>query len=202
MCPHRGTLCNPLNWEMMSSMDRAPIWRRTGANLIDAALLGGLWWLARSRGWVRDGGRVARLLALPGDPLREQLRSPGQRLLGTATVDPRTGGRLAVWRTVAIVAAGAAAQELTRRLEPVTSDEQQRRRDAYVSEMTAIMARHPQPSPERDAERRSLEERHPAPSLLRAAAPPIAAGVLTTRLRRRLAPTVEVLAQRRSDHSP
>ena len=194
---------------MMVSMDhgpyaRAPAWRRSGANLIDAACLGGLWWLARSRGWVRDGGRAARLIAAPGDPLREQLRSPGQLLLGTYTVDRRTGGRVALWRTLAVIAAGAAGREITRRLEPASGDKDARERDAFVTEMQAIMARHPQASPERAAELRALDQRQHGvvPSMLRAIAPSLAVGLLTTRLRRRLAPTVEVLARRRRDHSP
>jgi hypothetical protein len=179
--------------------DRAPRWRRSGANLVDAALLGGLWWLARSRGLVRDGSRAARLLALPGDPLREQLRSPGQLLLGTLTVDRRTGRRVALWRTAAVLAAGAASEELTRRLRGPEAPERERDNEAYFAEMQAIMRRHPQASPEREAELQDLYGRHrrAMPSLPRLIAPSLAVSLVSSRLRRRLAPTVEVLARGR-----
>jgi hypothetical protein len=179
-----------------ASLAKAAAWRRTGATLIDAAVLGGLWWLVRSRGWVRDGGRAARLLALPGDPLREQLRSPGQLVLGTLTVDRRTGRRVAVWRTLGVIAAGAASEELTRRLRPAEDPAPERDNEAYFAEMQAIMRRHPQASPEREAELQDLYGRHrlAVPNLPRAILPGLAVGLLTSRLRRRLAPTVEVLA--------
>jgi hypothetical protein len=187
-----------------SLLQRAPRWRQTGAALVDMAWLGGLWWLARSRGWVRDGGRAAQLLGLPGDPLREQLRSPGQLVLGTLTVDRRTGRRVTLWRTLAVIAAGAASQELTRRLRPADSAEREHAQETYFAEIQAIMRRHPQASPERDAELQAAGERHrmDAPSLARSIVPGLAVGMLTARLRRRLAPTVEVLARPRADHNP
>jgi hypothetical protein len=164
------------------------------------AAVGGLWWLARGSGRLRDDGAVARVLAAPGDVLREQVRSPGQRLLGTRTVDRRTGRRLALWRTLVIVVTGAAGQELTRRLRSPETREQEREREAFVAEMRSITEHHPQASPERDAEREALFERPPPPqaNLWRAVAPPLAAGLATTLLRRRLARTVEVLAKRQS----
>ena len=185
-----------------AAFSKAPLWRRTGANLIDAGLLGGLWWLARSRGIVREGGTVARLMAVPGDILREQLRSPGQRLLGTRTVDRRTGRRLALWRTFAVMGAGVAGQALSRRLGPAETPEREREREAFSAEMEAIMRRHPQSSAERDAEREALFARYPSTNFARALAPGVISGLLTSRLRRRLAPTVEVLARGSADHSP
>ncbi len=177
--------------------ERAPRWRQTGAALVDMAWLGGLWWLARSRGWVREGGPLARVLAAPGDILREQLRSPGQRLLGTRTVDRRTGRRVALWRTLVLMGAGTAAQEAARRLAPVETPDGEREREAFREEMQAIMRRHPQASPQRDAERDALMARHPGPDFARTLAPVLLTGLLTTRLRRRLAPTVEILARGR-----
>ncbi len=182
-------------------MDRAkaPAWRRTGANLFDMAFFGALFWLARSRGLAREGTVVARLMAMPVEVLREQLRSPGQRLLGTRTVDRRTGRRLALWRTLALIGARAAGAELTRRLEPVRTPDLEREREAARAAISDVMRRHPQATPERAAELQAAHARHSAsmPSLPRTIAPSLAVGVIAIRLRRRLAPTVEVLAGER-----
>ena len=131
---------------------KAPAWRRTGANLVDMAVFGGLFWLARSRGIARAGTPVARLMSVPVEVLREQLRSPGQRLLGTITVDRRTGRRLALWRTALLIATRAGATELTRRLEPARTPDLDREREAAGAEISDIMRRHPQATPEREAE--------------------------------------------------
>jgi hypothetical protein len=173
---------------------KAPAWRRTGANLVDIAVFGGLFWLARSRGVARDGTVVARLMSLPIDVLREQLRSPGQRLLGTITVDRRTGGRLSLWRTLLLIAVRAGGAELTRRLEPVRTPDLEREREAAGAEISDIMRRHPQATPEREAELHAAYARHrlALPSLPRTVLPSLIAGVLNARLRRRLAPTIEV----------
>ena len=183
---------------------KATAWRRSGANLVDMAVFGGLFWLVRSRGLAREGSPVARLMSVPIEVLREQLRSPGQRLLGTVTVDRRTGGRLALWRTLVLVGTRAGATELTRRLEPVRTPDLEREREAANAEVADIMRRHPQATPAREAELQAAyaRHRHTTPSLPRMVAPSLVAGVLNSRLRRRLAPTVEILARSRSDHSP
>jgi hypothetical protein len=187
-------------------MDRAkaPGWRRTGANLVDMAVFGGLFWLARSRGRAREGSAAARLMGIPVEVLREQLRSPGQRLLGTRTVDRRTGTRVALWRTLALVGARAAGAELTRRLEPAPRPDLEAEREAVRAEISDIMRRHPQASPERQAELQAAHARHSRtmPSLPRMIVPSLVIGLATTRLRRHLAPTVEVLAPGRAPHSP
>ena len=110
--------------------------------------------------------------------LREQLRSPGQRLLGTITVDRRTGRRVALWRTLAVAGARAAAAELTRRLEPAQTPEREREREAANAEVAQIMRRHPQASPEREAELMAAYRRHSevTPSLPRVLAPSLVAG--------------------------
>jgi len=176
---------------------KAPTWRRTGANLFDMAFFGALFWAARSRGLAREGSVGARLIAIPLEVLREQLRSPGQRLLGTKTVDRRTGRRLALWRTLVVVGARAAGTEVARRLQPVQTPELDREREAAGREIADIMRRHPQASPERESELQAAyaRQRRIAPSLPRAIAPPLIAGLVTTRLHRRLAPTAEVLAR-------
>jgi hypothetical protein len=183
---------------------KPPVWRRAGANLIDMAFTGSVWWLARSRGWAREGAAGSRLMAIPGNLLREQVRSPGQWLFGTLTVDRRTGRRLALWRTIAVFGSRLAGAQITRRLEPARTPELEREREAARAEMGEIMRRHPQATPERDAELAAAHDRHRLilPSLPRAVAPSLVVGLLTTRLSRRLAPTVEILARERSDHSP
>jgi hypothetical protein len=189
------------------SYTRAPGWRRGAATLVDVAVLGGLWRLAERNGWLRDARRMGRLVAVPGDLLREQVRSPGQRLFGLRTVDRRTGRRVALWRTLVIAGQGIAGQELARRLRPeLASAEREREGEAFTAEMGAIMRRHPEASPERDAERRALfdryEQQFAPPNLLRAIGPALAVGLVNRRLRRRLAPTVEVLDRAREPHSP
>jgi hypothetical protein len=183
---------------------KPPAWRRAGANLTDMAFTGFAWWLARSRGWVREGAAGSRLMAIPGNLLREQVRSPGQWLFGTLTVDRRTGRRLALWRTIAVFGSRVAGAEITRRLEPARTPELEREREAARVEMGEIMRRHPRATPERDAELAAAHDRHRLilPSLPRAVTPSLAVGLLTTRLSRRLAPTVEILARGRSGHSP
>jgi hypothetical protein len=187
---------------------RAPGWRRGAATLVDVAVLGALWRLAERNNWLREARRMGRLVAVPGDLLREQVRSPGQRLLGLRTVDRRTGRRVALWRTLLIAGQGIAGQELARRLRPeLGSAERERQREAFTTEMQAIMQRHPEASPEREAERRALFERYPpggfgSPELLRAIGPALAVGLVNRRLRRHLAPTVEVLDRARGPHSP
>jgi len=180
---------------------RAPRWRGALAGLLDAALVGGLVWL-RSRGeppaQAVTGLRWLRFV--PADAVREQLATPGQRLLGIRTVDRRTGERVALWRTAALVGTALAAQRLAQQLAPPRpTAEQAREREAFGAEVREVMRRHPQDSPAREAELRELAARHPGargPGVLRAVGPALAAGVLSNRLRRRLAPTVEVLARR------
>jgi hypothetical protein len=183
---------------------KPPAWRRAGANLIDMAFTGSVWWLALSRGPVGEGTARSRLMAIAGNLLREQVRSPGQRLFGTLTVDRRTGRRLALWRTIAVFGSRVAGAQITRRLEPARTPERERAREAAGAEIAEIMRRHPQATPEREAELAAAHDRHSSsmPSLARAVGPSVVVGLLTTRLSRRLAPTVEILARRRADHSP
>ena len=57
----------------------------------------------------------------------------------------------------------------------------------------------------REAERRALFERSHSPvaaTAARAAGPTLAIGLLNSRLRRRLGPTIQVLARGSDDHSP
>ena len=178
----------------------APRWRQTGAALIDMAALAALSWPARRRPLVRPGGLVSRLLVVAREVVTEQLRTPGQLLLGTRTVDRRTGARVAVWRTVVLTGVRVAGGELTRLLVVRGGPGKDHDREAFLTEMNEVMRTHPQDSPEREAAREELFARHPpvvssGTSLLRVVAPSLVFGLVNKRLRRRLAPTVEVLAR-------
>jgi hypothetical protein len=186
---------------------KAPRWRGALAGLLDAALVGGFVWMrARGEGPAQAAANMRWLRFVPADAVREQVGTPGQRLLGIRTVDRRTGERVALWRTAALVGTALAAQRLAQQLAPPRpSAEQEAQRRAYGAEVRSVYERHPQASPQREAELRELAARYPSmqsTNALRAVGPALAAGVLSNRLRRRLAPTVEVLARRRRDHSP
>jgi hypothetical protein len=186
---------------------RAPRSRRLLSGAIDAALGTSLLWLLQRRARLagpRAGElSVGWLLEPASTVVREQLASPGQRLTGLRTVDRRTGRRVAPWRTMVLIAASAGGQWLRRRLAPAAqTPEQERERAAFAAQMRSIMENHPQASPERDAEEEALFERYPqttlGSSLVRTIVPALAAAAVHRLLRRRLAPTVEVMAKRQS----
>ncbi len=199
--------------ELMSPATRAesspaPRWRQTLARALDAAIVGAGAWLWR-RGTGTAGARQARWARLSGPAatlLGEQLRSPGQRLFGLRTVDRRTGRRPELWRALVLLGAGVGGQLLVRRLAPgPMTPEQVHDRDGFLDELNAIQARHPDDPVAREAERRALlDSPHDrlASSFLRAAGPTMAIGLLNIRLRRRLAPTTQVLVARGEPHSP
>jgi hypothetical protein len=178
------------------------------AGAIDAALVGSGTWLWRKR----RGGESARaarwmpVLEPAVQSLREQLRSPGQLLLGLRTVDRRTGRRLDLWRTLVLLGVGVARPMLARRLAPPPlTPEQERDRSGFLDELNAIQTRHPDDAIAREAERRQLFERqhNQVPDILRhTAVPMLVLGLLNNRLRRRLAPTTEVLFERLGPHKP
>jgi hypothetical protein len=178
----------------------APRWRSTLAGVTDAAILGGAAWLWRRRAGDAALGRRSRRVSLLGplaELVREQLGSPGQRVLGLRTVDRRTGRRPELWRTFVVLGAALGGQLLVRRLTPpVMTPQQERQREDFMEELRAIHERHPDDASAREAERRRLFERHPGPikvNLWRTAAPAIAIALLKNRLRRRLTPTLVVV---------
>jgi hypothetical protein len=194
--------------------ERAPRWRSTAAAIVDAALT----WPVRRRAIGpppraevdadpaaaprRRAGLPANLIA---EALREQVGTPGQRLLGIRTVDRRTGARVELWRSLLLLGSGWASLLLVRRLAPGgRSAEQQRAVEAYWRELREIGIRHADDPEAAHAERRELFDRSPPPlavNVWRAVGPMLAAGLLMIRLRRRVAPTVEVIA-RRASHNP
>ncbi len=185
---------------------RAPRWRQTGSGLLDAGVLTGVRWLARRGGLIGAEKLITRIAGPGQHVLREQFRSPGQLLFGTRSVDRRTGARVALWRSLAIVVATTVSGEITRRLTVTETPELARRRQAHAVEGHEIFRRHPQDSPEREAALQELSARYPrgtlGPSAIRVFGPPLLSGLVLLRLRRRLAPTVEVLARGSRGHRP
>lgn len=189
----------------MKAMDRgtiakAPGWRRSAAAALDLAIVGAAAWLLGrgGQGAAAKTGRARVLRMIPAEALREQVRTPGQRLLGLRTVDRRTGERVAPWRTVLLTAVAVGGRRLAERFTPAPhTPEQERGRERFLEELHAIHQRHPLDSPERSAELGELHARYPGTPpvhVARMMAPALAAGLIASRLRRRLAPTVEVLA--------
>lgn len=180
---------------------KAPRWREGLAGLVDVAIVGGVAWLAaRGEAPAQAAARLRWLRLVPADAVREQLRTPGQRLLGIRTVDRRTGERVALWRTLALVGVAAGGQQLARRVAPqAQSEERERDRDSYLQELREIHMRHPLDSPERQAAMSELMRRHGPmrANLLATVGPMAGVALLTSRLRRRMAPTVEVLVRGR-----
>jgi hypothetical protein len=182
----------------------APGWRRTLAGLIDVAIAGGVAWRLRPRvgsAAVSRQNRSAALFGPVAELVREQLGTPGQRLLGVRTVDRRTGRRVELWRTLVLFGARIGGQLLARRLTPaVQTPEQERQRERFIEELKALNERHPAGSAVREAEMSALMERHPGPvgiSPWRSIGPSLAFGLLNSALRRRLARTTEVLVRQR-----
>jgi hypothetical protein len=191
-----------------SVIDPAPPWRRMLAGGVDAAIVGGAVWLSRrqSPGAHERASRWAPLFGPTSELVREQIGSPGQRLLGLRTVDRRTGRRLELWRTLVLLGASVGGRLLVGRLAPAPlTPERQRDRDGFLEELNAINQRHADDPAVREAERRALFERSHSPvaaTFARAAGPTLAIGLLNSRLRRRLSPTIQVLARGSDDHSP
>jgi hypothetical protein len=190
-----------------SPVEAAPWWRRMLAGVVDAAIVGGAGWLLRrqSSGTNTRTTSWAPLLAPIPELVREQLGSPGQRLLGLRTVDRRTGRRLELWRTVAIFGTTLGGRAVMRRLAPSPpTPSQARDQREFLDELNAIHERHREDPDALQAQRRQLFARQQPVrvTLLSTAGPVLAAGLLNNRLRRRLAPTTEVLIRRADSQSP
>jgi hypothetical protein len=136
----------------------APRLRRVLAALVDMALTAAVVWMLRARAAADE--RTRWLSVLPPELIREQLGSPGRRMLGLRTVDRRTGRRVALWRSLALVGARMGGQLLARRIAPPPGSPPVARVNVW-----------------------------------RAMATPLAATIVTSRLRRRLAPTREILVR-------
>ena len=135
--------CGP--WLRARPFERAPRWRETGAGARrHGARSAALSWLARRRDSSAWTARSRGCSRWPEEVLREQLRTPGQLLLGTRTVDRRTGARVALWRTLVLPASQLRGQGADGRLvvrEPVRS--RSATREAFLGEMHELMQHAP-----------------------------------------------------------
>lgn len=180
----------------------APRWRRTLASLFDASLIAAVAWVVRTRAAdpKEAAARLSWMRFVPAEAIREQLRTPGQRLLGVRTVDRRTGRRVAPWRTALLVAVASGGQAAVRRFAQDPAGPERERESRIISEeLDEIRLRAPNAEAQR-AEMAAVFERHKRPAgrdAGRALAAALVVPLLTARLRRRLAPTVEVLARGR-----
>jgi len=184
---------------MKPDITPAPRFRRLLAGLIDMALAGGGTWVwRRSAGGTAGMSRWAPMSGAAGGFLREQLGSPGQHLLGLRTVDRRTGRRVELWRSGVLLATAAAGQVILSRLRPPPdTPEQERERERFAQEMRALAERHGDEPGERAAALDQLFDRYSLPNPFSAMPAAIALGIVVRRLRRRLAPTTDVLARPR-----
>jgi hypothetical protein len=190
---------------ILAAITAAPRWRRLLAGLADGAILAGATWAAR-RGppWAARGrpGKALQLLNPAAELVSQQLGSPGQFLLGLRTVDRRTGERVLVWRSLLAFGLGAGVQMLGRRVFPVETPEHRRERERVTAETELISERHRQDVEARQAELIALFKSSQAPNVLPAMAIMMPAGVVSGWLQRRIAPTVQILSERRRSHSP
>jgi hypothetical protein len=187
-----------------SEITPAPRSRCALAGLLDIALAGGGAWLwRRSARGPAGRSRWAPPFGAAAEFLREQLGSPGQHLLGLRTVDRRTGRRVELWRSGLLLATGAAGQVIISRFQPpADTPEQERERERFAQEIRALAERHGDEPGELAEARDQLFDRYSLPNNLSAMPAAIAVGIVVRRLRRRLAPTVEIIARRGGSHSP
>jgi hypothetical protein len=160
--------------------------RTLAAGAVDAAIAAGVVRAVGSR-----SASLARGVAISAEIVREQVRSPGQRLLGLRTVDRRTGARVAPWRSLLIAGAGVGGQALVGRLAP-KSDPVLEGGD-YLREADELHRLHADDEQARRQALASFHQQHQVP-VARVVLPMVAVGLLNIGLRRRLAPTRQVRA--------
>jgi hypothetical protein len=181
----------------------APRGRRTLGGIIDAATIGGasiLYTIWTRRGARGAGGRLGgrwqqRVLNSVTALVYQQLGSPGAWILGLRTVDSRTGRRLALWRSLAVVLAAAAIQELRGRAFGVRTASPPVDQAEIAREMQAIRDAHPDDPDARNHAMMSFYRERKAGVAFsgpRALAGIVGATLANQWLRRRLAPTVVV----------
>jgi len=186
-----------------ASVSAAPLWRRLLAGLADAGIGLVVTRAARSRlGTGRSAPRLLRLLGPGSELVRQQLGSPGQRLLGVSTIDRRTGQRVAAWRSLVLFALAVGEWLVTTRLLPRETPHHARERARVMAEAEAIARRHPGDVEARHGELMALFRRTEVPSVGPAIAASLAFGAVNALLRRRFAPTVEISAEPVWPHSP
>jgi hypothetical protein len=161
---------------------QAPRWRAGASTIADMLLVGGGWTLARRRGWLGAGAGRGRFVVISPDAIRAQL-------LGLRTVDARSGHRVALWRTLVLVGVASAGRaiEQAAQLAPDVEEFGARVREAGASHPADTLAESPAPYHF---------------NVPRAIGASLAVALVDSRLRRRLAPTREVLARGPRAHRP
>jgi hypothetical protein len=183
----------------MSNAEITPArgWQRLAAGVVDMAIAAAaVWGLQRRFSKVPPGGWSLEPWV---ELVRQQLGSPGQRLLGLRTVDKRTGRRIELWRSLVVLAASSSGQMIVRRLRPRPTPEQESEHERFRVELRRIHDRYPEDSAGRDEEMRALFGSYPGPltvKVWRSIAPVVAVALINLGLRRRLAPTTEILVRR------
>jgi hypothetical protein len=190
----------------------APRLRRMLAGTTDAAVAVGLTLLDRRLSADRDrpGSKGSansswlRVLGPTASLVREQMGSPGQRLLGLRTVDRRTGRRVDLWRTLILVGAQAGGQALRRRLAPAgRSPRTAAEQESIGRELRMLRERFAEdPDALQAAMSRHYERHQVTVDVARPIGFIVILGLLNSWLRRRLAPTIDVLAREHHDHNP
>ncbi len=183
-----------------TGIEPAPLARRLLAGLIDAAVVSLPVVLQARRTWRagRVGGAVARLprrtSMLPGvlEILGEQVGTPGGWTMGVRTVDKRTGGRLALWRTLVVALVQIGTRLLSQPLNPrpaIPSETEHRQRS---DEIQTIKERHAEDEEALNAELMSHYAKHRMDVPIRTWPILVASTLLNRWIRRRLAPTVVI----------
>lgn len=183
--------------------------QRALASLIDMALAGIPVVIAMRRSMAAAGerprDRSGRMRALEFlGPLRaaveEQIGSPGTWVAGIRRVDERTGRRLALWRTLVLLAVRLVLHEAARRSGGLAHRAVAERPDAQ-SGVAAIVQRFPDDRTARDAalmEYDAANRVSPSAAATRPLGLGLASIVLNHLLRRRLARTTLVARPRRA----
>jgi hypothetical protein len=192
----------------------APRARRTLAGLIDASTFGLLfalyvrwkWRSGREPGPDHNPAGLERWLRLLNPVLgvvSEQLGTPGAWIVGLRTVDPRTGRRVALWRTLAVVLLGVLTEAGRRRLTPPVPPISESERGEFGREMRAIREGYADDGKlQREAMSRFYEQHRVDVNPLRWLPAIAGAALINNRLRRHLAPTVVVVSRPRERHNP
>jgi hypothetical protein len=185
----------------------APRSRSAAAVAIDALLGIALTWgasggscSAMDTARSRASAQAARWMTVIGpssDLVREQIGSPGQRLLGIRTVDRRTGARVDWWRSLTLAAMSGVGVALSR-ASPQRDRELEVKRWEFRRELQAAASSHAGDPEARAAAIRELDGRYQVNvDLGRRVGLLAALGLLRLVLRRRLAPTTEISVRTR-----
>jgi hypothetical protein len=186
----------------------APRARQMLATAIDVALGWAIAWRLHDRPTEpRAAGRVVRVrwitvVGPSSDLVRQQLGSPGQRVARVRTIDRRTGARVALWRTLAVILTSLAGDAISKRNALGDDPELELERKRLAREALEIRESHADDVEARNAALLEHYRQHDQNvDLGSRVAPLMAVGLLTSFLRRRLTPTIEVSVRPRDQRA-